>query len=126
MLLGVTPVTDWLLFFRPIFPLADGRYGVNGALCVSYWRPISTTPYSVMPCHVRASSPVTPGPVFCCASAGTEAATALNKINPHHPRPKSLKPVEDGCDAGAGQLRPDRRVLLVRFISFPSSLIGVF
>src|ERR1700722_1605697 len=37
------------------------------------------TPYSVIPCHVRLSSPVIPGPVFCCASAGTEAVMAIAK-----------------------------------------------
>src|SRR3981189_3395545 len=105
MLLGVTPVTDWLLFFRPIFPLADGRYGVNGALWVSYWRPISTTPYSVMPCHVRPSSPVMPGPVFCCASAGTEAVMAPNNTIPHHSNLKALKPLEEGLDSRARQPR---------------------
>jgi hypothetical protein len=37
MLLGVTPTTDSSrLFERTMLPLAAGRYGVNGALCVSY------------------------------------------------------------------------------------------
>ncbi len=54
------------------------------------------TPYSVMPCHVRLSSPVMPGPVFCCASAGTEALMALNKASAHHPSLKSLELIEEG------------------------------
>src|SRR5258708_2399100 len=31
-----------------------------------------------MPCHVRASSPVMPGPVFCCPSAPTDAFCSCN------------------------------------------------
>src|SRR5450631_297189 len=113
MLLGVRPVTDWRLFCRTMFPLAAGRYGVNGALCVSYWRPISMTPYSVMPCHVRLSSPVMPGPVFCCASAGSEAVMALNKTSPHHPSLEPLEPIEEGLNPSARQLRPVRCILVV-------------
>ena len=48
------------------------------------------TPYSVMPCQVRLSSPVMPGPVFCCASAGTDAVMALNKTSAQHePQPRT-------------------------------------
>ena len=47
------------------------------------------TPYSVMPCHVRLSSPLMPGPVFCCASAGAAAVTALIKASAQHASRKS-------------------------------------
>ena len=40
----VTPTTDPLLFWRTMFPLAAGRYGVNGALWVSNSTPRSMTP----------------------------------------------------------------------------------
>src|SRR5215469_3635000 len=78
MLLGVRPIGDELLFCRTMLPLAAGRNGVNGAMWVSYWMPISTTPYRVMPCQVRLSSVGTPGPVFCCAAAGTAPARATS------------------------------------------------
>src|SRR5690242_12313594 len=46
---------------------------------------MSMTPYSVIPCHVRLSSPVMPGPVFCCASDGSAALTAPSNSKADHP-----------------------------------------
>jgi len=36
-----------------------------------------------MPCQLRLSSPAMPGPVFCCASAGTHAVAALRRATTH-------------------------------------------
>jgi len=66
-----------------------------------------------MPCHVRLSSPVIPGPVFCCADAETEAVMAPIKDSAHHPSLQPLERMEDGWIPRTGQLRAAKRNPLV-------------
>ena len=51
-----------------------------------------------MPFQVRLSSPVSPGPVFCCATAGTEAVIALTSSAslPMAPKPVFRSPATPG------------------------------